>query len=191
MGGSPEIWPLTDLAAAGPGSLRLPGRVLTASYPVTAADSGQALSFNSASAVTMTLLSSVPSADWFIFVENVGTGALTVARNGRTIDASAGDLTLLKDQGCLIYTDGADYLTNRGISGSGGGGVLADELSARPAAGTANRIFIPIDQPIGQPDFYWDSGTAWIPFVNFRPLYPPVGGQQYLSILTIFGGNHV
>jgi hypothetical protein len=73
----------------------------------------------------------------------------------------------------------------------GGGGILADVLASRPAAGTERRIFIPIDQPIGQPDFYWDSGTAWIPFVDFRPLYPPSGGQQYLSILTVFGGNHV
>lgn len=122
MGSSPEVWPLTEPSAGGPGSLRLPGRVLTASYAAVASDSGQPLVFNSATPVTLTLPASVVSADWFIVVQNIGAGTLTVARNGRTIDGASSDLALAQNQGVVIFTEGANYFTERGV---GGGGLRA------------------------------------------------------------------
>jgi hypothetical protein len=130
------------------------------------------------------LLAAVPSADWFIVVENIGAGALTVARNGRLIDELAADLTLQQNQGCVIYTRGDEYLTMRGV-GSGGtdaGAVFAGALSARPLPGIANRIYIPIDQPVRHPDFFWDSGSIWIAFLNFRPIIGGAGSVKYLGI---------
>lgn len=145
MGSSPEVWPLTELSAGGPGSLRLPGRVLTASYAAVASDSGQPLVFNSATPVTLTLPASVVSADWFIVVQNIGAGALTVARNGRTIDGAAADLALVQDQGCLIYTDGANYWTMRGVGGAGAraAGITIDGGTSVPSTGSKGYIQVP------------------------------------------------
>jgi hypothetical protein len=187
MGGSPEVWPITELAAGGAGGtgkgFALPARVLTASYAAVATDSGQVLAFNSASALTLTLPAGVPSADWFIVAQNIGAGALTVARNGRTIDAAASDLTLQQRQGVLIFTDGVDYVTERGMGGAGENSIIAAILSARPAAGVYGRMFIPIDRPVGQPDFFWDSGTVWVAYLNFRPINAGGGaGPVYFGL---------
>lgn len=87
----------------------------TANYTAVAGDSGQLISFTSSGAVTLTLPAMPPSAKWFIAVQNVGAGVLTVSPNGLDLDGVATSLTLNQNQGVLIYTDGTNYFTERGV----------------------------------------------------------------------------
>jgi hypothetical protein len=96
-------------------------RVKTASYMADVNDSGMLLSFNSSTAVTLTLPATPPNFRWCIAVENIGAGALTVNRNGLTIDGAAANFTLTQTQGSWIFTDGSNYLTERGSGGNSGG----------------------------------------------------------------------
>lgn len=109
-GTAPPTWatPAGGVAAGGVVAL-------TANYAASSGDSGKLLTFSSAGAVTLTLPSPPPSSTWYILVENTGAGALTVSRNGLQIDGRAADLTVNQDQGVLIYTDGTNYFTDRGI----------------------------------------------------------------------------
>jgi hypothetical protein len=88
----------------------------TTNYTAVSGDSGKLISFNSATPVTLTLPASPPSANWNIEFENVGTGMLTVNRNGLNIDGAANNLTVSQNQGGCIYTDGTNYFTQRGFS---------------------------------------------------------------------------
>lgn len=92
----------------------------TTNYTAASNDYGKLISFNSASAVTLTLPAAPPSPRWFIFIENVGAGLLTVNRNGLNIDGAATNIFLSQNQGCLIFTDNSNYFSNRGIDGLNG-----------------------------------------------------------------------
>jgi hypothetical protein len=85
-------------------------------YAALATDSGKLIAMNKATAVTLTLPAVPPSATWWIVVENVGAGALTVDPNGPDLDGAALTLTILQNAGLLVYTDGIDYFTSRGVS---------------------------------------------------------------------------
>jgi hypothetical protein len=84
------------------------------SYTAIATDYGKLISFNDASACTLTLPSTPPYPQWAIFVENIGSGTLTVNRNGLNIDGAASNLTLIQNKGLYLTTDGANYFTERG-----------------------------------------------------------------------------
>lgn len=86
----------------------------TANYTAVAADNGTLLSFNSSSAVTLTLPAAPPMAIWKIAVQNIGAGVLTINRNSLTIDGAAANITLGQGSGADIYTDGTNYFTERG-----------------------------------------------------------------------------
>jgi len=88
----------------------------TASYTAVAADNGTLVSFNSASAMTLTLPATPPFAVWKIAVQNVGAGVLTVSPNGLNLDGAAGSLTLNQNSGLVVYTDGTNYFTERGAA---------------------------------------------------------------------------
>ncbi len=96
----------------------------TASYAALAADTGRLLSFNSSSAMTLTLPNPVPAppagiseTGWFIFVENIGTGTLTISHNSLTIDGVAADITLGQNQGVGIFADPTgNYETWHGVN---------------------------------------------------------------------------
>jgi hypothetical protein len=86
--------------------------ILTADYTAVATDSGRLLSMNSGSAHTITLPNPVPvppaglsEVGWMVFIQNIGAGTLTIARNGLTIDGAAANLTLGQNQGVLIFAD--------------------------------------------------------------------------------------
>jgi hypothetical protein len=89
-------------------------------YLAVRGDEGNLLSFSSASSITLTLPNPVPShpqltgmtdSGWWILVQNIGTGTLTVSPNGLLIDGSSSSLTLGQNQGLLIFTDGVNYFT--------------------------------------------------------------------------------
>ncbi len=95
--------------------------VKTLDYTATSADSGFLLVMNAATAKTITLPAVAPSSGWTLFVQNIGAGSLTVARNGLNIDGAAANLTVPTDKGVYITTDGTNYYTERGLNPSGGG----------------------------------------------------------------------
>lgn len=117
-GNDPEtgypVFPVSAYVAASGGV-----SVKTTNYTAVAADSGTLLSFNSGSTLTLTLPAAPPSANWRIAVQNVGAGVLTVSRNSLNIDAAAANLTLSQASGVLIYTDGTNYFTERGVGAAG------------------------------------------------------------------------
>src|ERR1700679_3847266 len=92
--------------------------VKTGNYTAVLTDSVNLLAFEDASAVTLTLPSTPPSSQWTLAVQNVGAGALTISPNGLNLDGSASSLVLQQNSGVLIYTDGTNYFTERGVSPS-------------------------------------------------------------------------
>jgi hypothetical protein len=91
-------------------------QVKTANYTAIVTDEGSLLTFNTASAATLTLPATPPDSGWWISVMNIGTGTLTIARNGLTIDGVAANLTLGQNQGMVIFTDGFNYFTIHGVN---------------------------------------------------------------------------
>jgi hypothetical protein len=97
---------------------------LSGDYSAVATDSGRLLSMNSSSNHTITLPNPVPApaagtfeTGWMIFVQNIGTGTLTIARNGLTIDGAAANLTLGQNQGLVIFADPTgNYETMHGMN---------------------------------------------------------------------------
>lgn len=61
-------------------------------------------------------------ANWFMFVQNRGAGALTITPTTSTIDGAA-TLVLNQNEGALIVSDGNNYFTMRGKATGGVGGV--------------------------------------------------------------------
>lgn len=88
--------------------------VKTANYTAQLSDSGVLIVFNSSSNLTLTLPSSPPNAFWNIFVENIGTGTLTISPNGLDLDGSSSSLSILTNHGVIVKTDGTNYFTERG-----------------------------------------------------------------------------
>ena len=113
--------------------------VKTSNYTAVSGDTGKLISFNSASAVTLTLPAAPPNASWNIEVANIGAGTLTVSPNGLNLDGASGSISLTTKQGACIGTDGANYFSQLGagitslnsltggltIAGAGGNTVTA------------------------------------------------------------------
>lgn len=87
----------------------------TNNYTAVAKDNGKLISFSSASALTLTLPAASPGAQWAIFVECVGSGGLTISRNGLNIDGAASNVVLGQNQGIYLTSDGTNYFTERGL----------------------------------------------------------------------------
>jgi hypothetical protein len=85
--------------------------VKTGSYAVAAGDAGKLIQMNSAAATTLTLLNPAPASTWQIVVKNIGTGILTISRNGLTIDGKSTDMNLWQGDAVVIYSDGTNYET--------------------------------------------------------------------------------
>jgi hypothetical protein len=92
-------------------------------YTPLLGDDGRLIFYSSSSNQTLTLPNPPFNNGWWIAVQNVGTGVLTLNRNGTTINNFAGNGTLNQNQGVLIYTDGTNYFTLNGfatVTNSGG-----------------------------------------------------------------------
>lgn len=90
--------------------------VQTGDYSLAAGDNGKDVILNSSAAHTFTLPNPPTSSTWAVFIENIGTGILTVSRNTLNIDGAASNLTLGQNQGVIIFTDGSNYFTERGMT---------------------------------------------------------------------------
>ncbi len=106
----------------------------TANYTAVTGDTGKLISMSNAGAFTLTLPAAAPSATWWIAVENTGAGTLTVSRNGLNIDGAASNFNLTTAQGVLIFADGTNYFTSRGMGSGGGGGAPTTSLYVLGAA---------------------------------------------------------
>lgn len=87
-------------------------------------DRAKLVTFSNASAIAVTLPQSTSSATgfpagWFIDVQNLGAGTVTITPTTSTIDGAA-SITLSTNQGCRIFADGTNYLTQRGASAGSG-----------------------------------------------------------------------
>lgn len=91
------------------------------SYTYLTGDYGKLVTHTNAAAIAGTLpqASATFPANWFMFVQNRGAGALTITPTTSTIDGAA-TLVLNQNEGALIVSDGTNYFTMRGKdSGSG------------------------------------------------------------------------
>jgi hypothetical protein len=169
------------------------------SYLAVRGDEGTLLSFNSASAVTLTLPNPVPAhpqligmsdSGWWILVQNIGAGILTISPNGLLIDGSSGNLTLGQNQGILIFTNGTNYLTWHNVnritvpsfltaSGPDGSGNVTIGL-ANQNAKTALMGPVACSAP-AQPTFRQPQGTD---FVNLN-----IASATGVGVTTNQSGN--
>jgi hypothetical protein len=88
---------------------------LIGNYSAVLGDLGKLLTNTTASNFTLTLPATPPLAAWWIAVQNSGSGTIVINPNGLTLDGSGSNLTLNQNQGILIFTNGANYFTERGF----------------------------------------------------------------------------
>lgn len=86
----------------------------TTSYAPTAAqaaaDCGNAVQMNGSS-LTYTLVSPPPSSTCLVWAYNLNATALTISRNGLTINGGTSNITLNQYSGTWIWTDGTNYFS--------------------------------------------------------------------------------
>lgn len=90
-------------------------------YTYLTGDYGKLVTHTNGSAIAGALPQAGASfpANWFVFVQNRGAGALTITPTTSTIDGAA-TLVLNQNEGALIVSDGTNYFSMRGKdSGSG------------------------------------------------------------------------
>jgi hypothetical protein len=85
-------------------------------YTPVLGDDGRLIYYSSSSANTLTLPNPPINNGWWIAVQNVGSGVLTINRNGLNINGQAFNSSLSQNQGLLIWTDGSNYFTLNGFA---------------------------------------------------------------------------
>lgn len=78
-------------------------------YTLLSTDSGKLVTFNGSS-LTATLPSPVPSTTWTVGIKNLHTSALTISRNGLTINGGTSNITLQQYQDAVCFSDGTNYI---------------------------------------------------------------------------------
>jgi hypothetical protein len=108
------------------------------SYTYLTGDYAKLVTHTSASAIAATLpqASATFPANWFMFVQNRGAGALTITPTTSTIDGAT-TLVLNQNEGALVVSDGTNYFTSRGKA-TGGVGGIGDVVG--PASATDNAL---------------------------------------------------
>ena len=123
--------------------------VVTANYQLSDVDSGFTFVANSSTPIVFTLPLTVPILSpgqgvWNVKVINLGTGAVTIAPNGRLLNFGSTSLTLPQGAAVEITTDGTDdYTSLSSIGGLGGAptvSVAIIELSLAPSSPGAFQV---------------------------------------------------
>jgi hypothetical protein len=86
------------------------------SYAILSTDCGKLLTLSNASAVAVTIAQAGSAgfpAGYLLDIENEGAGTVTITPTTSTIDGGA-SLTLATNQGIRLFSDGANYSTQRG-----------------------------------------------------------------------------
>lgn len=90
----------------------------TTNYTTVAGDAGKLVTFNGSS-LTGTLLAT-PSSSYAVGIKNLNASALTVSRNGLTINGGTSDITLQQYQSTSCFSDGTNYFCDvPDVAGSG------------------------------------------------------------------------
>ena len=112
-----SVWDANCLSSTASGAPTFPVNAQTASYSVVAGDfsSCKLITMSSTAATTVTLLGVAPAAGRCIQVQNINTGAVTIARNGLNIDGSAQNIILGAYNGTFVISDGSNYFTQHGL----------------------------------------------------------------------------
>lgn len=84
-------------------------------YTPLLGDDGRLIFYSSSSAQTLTLPNPPFNNGWWILVQNVGSGTLTVSRNGLNINGQGFNAVLNQNEGALFFTDGSNYFTFNGF----------------------------------------------------------------------------
>ena len=109
-------------------------------YTIANSDSRKLVTLTNAGAIAVTLpqagASSAFLSGWFAMVQNRGAGTVTITPTTSTIDGAA-TLALTTNQGVVIFSNGTNYFTMRGVGGSGVGtdDQTAAEVPYTPAVG--------------------------------------------------------
>lgn len=85
--------------------------VKIADYTLVEADAFNLIVANLGSAITFTLPAASPNLLWKVYILNIGSGTLTVSRNGLNINGAASDLSIATGKGAIIFTDGTNYFS--------------------------------------------------------------------------------
>jgi hypothetical protein len=113
--GSPTSWGQLSQGTGGVDALT------SVNNTASAADYGRIKANSTTSNCTVNLpnppITGGPELDatWWIGFQNVSTGSIIVSPNGLLLDGSASNLTLGVNQGVLVFTDGVNYFTERGM----------------------------------------------------------------------------
>lgn len=152
---SPSTWTtITGSSATPPGVNAQSGT----NYALVDGDKEKLVTFNNSSAVAVTLpqagASSWFQSGWDVYLQNRGTGAVTITPATSTIDGS-GSLVLPQNAGVRIVSDGTNFYTERGMGGGGGGGAVSSVAGKTGAVTLASTDLADITVPTITP-----SGNA-------------------------------
>ncbi len=114
------------------------------SYTYLNGDASKLVTHTNGSAIAGTLPQANGStfiSGWFMDVQNRGVGTLTITPTTSTIDG-ASSLALTTGQGVRISSDGANYFTQRGMTGGAGGVCGSDGQFQYNSSGTCAGIGI-------------------------------------------------
>lgn len=92
------------------------------SYAIQNSDCGNLVTFSNAGTVTATIAQAGSGGNfisgWSSHLENRGAGAVTVTPSTSTIDGGT-SITLSTNQGVVLFSDGTNYFTERGLAPAG------------------------------------------------------------------------
>jgi hypothetical protein len=125
------------------------------SYTVLDTDRGKLVTLTNASPVAVSLPQAGAGSafidGWFADFQNRGAGTVTITPVTSTIDGGA-SVALLQNQGLRVFSNGSNYFTQRGLSGSDGLGTAAvvTALTA-DASPTGDDLVYTVNDPGGTP----------------------------------------
>lgn len=159
--------------------------VKTADYTLLNTDCGLLIVMNSGSAHTIKLPAVgspilPPFADWWVLIQNIGTGVLTIDRNGLLVDAAAANLTLNQNQGVIVRTDGSNYFTERGMGSTAAVPTFADNEVLSGTIDGSNKTFTCLNSP--------NPPSSLHLYRNIDRIFPEVGSPA-VGDYTISGNT--
>lgn len=151
-------------------------------YTVLNSDSRKLVTFTNAGAIAVTLpqagASSAFLSGWFAMVQNRGIGTATITPTTSTIDGAA-SLPLTTNQGVVIFSNGSNYFTMRGVGSAGGAGTddqTAAEVPFTPGVG-ANWGVDPNDVAEAL-----DQAAARITVIEASNLFPGTYADDQIAV---------
>lgn len=135
-------------------------------YTLVNGDNRKLVTFNNASAVAVAV---DPSANlgsaFFCWLENLGSGLVTLTPDGSETIDGASYLTLEKNQGVMLFSDGSNLLTSRGrgnaMIGDSGSGGKAGYVPAPGAGNASDGKFLKADGTWAVPSGSGGGGSSY------------------------------